>query len=138
MHVVCVDLTPRFVNTIARFPRPPRITRNMLIRRRRIARPSSIRISSSSSSSNEPDTPLSFRPQRAPPRLRRHSRLPTTLLVLVLATAGALFHCGHVARLHENHLTFSHLSNTERELTFRSEMAFYYSFYKQVGFSCLA
>lgn len=106
----------------------------MLSRRRRSIRPPSLCISSSSSSSsNELDTPLSFRPHRAPPRLRRSSRLPVTLLVVTLAVVGALFHCGHVARLHENHLTFSYLSNTERELTFHSEMAFYYSFYKQVG-----
>nr|CDS21126.1 protein dpy 19 1 [Echinococcus granulosus] len=107
----------------------------MLVRRRHGVRPSSVSnfsISASSSSSDEADTPLPHRPQRAPPRLRRPSRLPSTLLVFAMAVFGGLIHCSHVASLHENHLSFAYLSNIERELTFRSEMAFYYSFYKQI------
>ncbi|KAL5105210.1 putative C-mannosyltransferase DPY19L2 [Taenia crassiceps] len=107
----------------------------MSARRRHGVRPSSVSsysISASSSSSDEADMPLPQRPQRAPPRLRRPSRLPGTLLVIAIAVFSGLLHCGHVASLHENHLSFAYLSNIERELTFRSEMAFYYSFYKQM------
>ncbi|VDM30623.1 unnamed protein product [Hydatigera taeniaeformis] len=107
----------------------------MSVRKRHSVRPSSAStysISASSSSSNEVDTPLPQRPSRAPPRLRRPSRLPGTLFVIILAILSGLLHCGHVATLHENHLSFAYLSNVERELTFRSEMAFYYSFYKQI------
>ncbi|KAL5961036.1 putative C-mannosyltransferase DPY19L1 [Taenia solium] len=105
----------------------------MSVRRRHGVRPSSASTYSiSSSSSDEADTPLPQRLQRAPPRLRRPSRLPSTILVIAVAILSGLLHCGHVASLHENHLSFSYLSNVERELTFRSEMAFYYSFYKQI------
>ncbi|KAM7539395.1 hypothetical protein Aperf_G00000057950 [Anoplocephala perfoliata] len=107
----------------------------MSSRRKRSVRHSSFSISPSSSSSdfNENENiAMPQRQQRAPPRLRRPSRLPANLFVVLIATIGALFHCGHVAHLHENHLSFAYLSNAERELTFRSEMAFYYSFYKQI------
>uniref|UniRef100_A0A5K3FR64 Lipase_3 domain-containing protein n=1 Tax=Mesocestoides corti TaxID=53468 RepID=A0A5K3FR64_MESCO len=110
----------------------------MSVQRRRVRQVgthhSQCRFSCTSSSSDEETT----RPAvpawslRSPPRLRRQSRLPITMLVVVIATTGALFHCGHVSVLHENHLSFAYLSNTERELTFRSEMGFYYSFFKQL------
>lgn len=70
--------------------------------------------------------------QQQPPRLRKPSGLPF-LLVVNIATLAALFHCGHVATMYENHISFSLLSNLEREMTFRSEAGFYYSFYKQVS-----
>nr|VZI11601.1 unnamed protein product [Spirometra erinaceieuropaei] len=81
---------------------------------------------STSSSSSDAET-VTF----PPPRHRKPSKLPI-FLVIVIAIASHFLHSGHVATLHENHLSFALLSNRERELTFFSEMAFYYSFYKQI------
>ncbi|TPP56582.1 hypothetical protein FGIG_12066 [Fasciola gigantica] len=55
----------------------------------------------------------------------------TRLIVLSIAVGCGISHWMHVSQMHENHLTFSHLSSTERELTFRTEMGFYYSYFKQ-------
>ncbi|VDP83075.1 unnamed protein product, partial [Echinostoma caproni] len=54
------------------------------------------------------------------------------LLVFGIAISCGFLHWMHVAYLHENDLMFSHLSSTERELTFRTEMGFYYSYFKQL------
>jgi hypothetical protein len=51
---------------------------------------------------------------------------------LVLAALCGYLHYAHVSALHENHSHFSHLSTLERELYFRTEMGFYYSYYKQI------
>ncbi|THD23174.1 C-mannosyltransferase dpy-19 [Fasciola hepatica] len=56
----------------------------------------------------------------------------TRLIVLSIAVGCGISHWMHVSQMHENHLTFSHLSSTERELTFRTEMGFYYSYFKQM------
>ncbi|VDN99840.1 unnamed protein product [Rodentolepis nana] len=108
----------------------------MVARRRRAIHPTSSLNTPSSSSSTDSlaseNTAMPHRLQRAPPRFRRLSRLPVNIFIVFFAIIGSLLHCGHVAHLHENHLSFAYLSNTERELTFRSEMAFYYSFYKQI------
>lgn len=55
------------------------------------------------------------------------------LIVFVIAVGCGILHWMHVSKMHENHITFSHLSSTERELTFRTEMGFYYSYFKQVS-----
>ncbi|KAM3184946.1 hypothetical protein ACTXT7_007379 [Hymenolepis weldensis] len=112
----------------------------MVARRRQVIRPTSttspLHIPPSSSSSTDSlaseNIVMPQRSQRAPPRFRRPSRIPVNTFVVFLAIIGGLFHCAHVAHLHENHLSFSYLSNAERELTFRTEMSFYYSFYKQI------
>ncbi|CAH8430389.1 unnamed protein product [Schistosoma turkestanicum] len=54
------------------------------------------------------------------------------IILFLLATTVGYLHWYHVSSLHENDLFFSHLSNTERELTFRTEMGFYYSYFKQM------
>ncbi|CAL8071737.1 unnamed protein product [Calicophoron daubneyi] len=54
------------------------------------------------------------------------------LFVIVIAVCASLLHWIYVSGLHENDLFFSRLSSMERELTFRTEMGFYYSYYKQL------
>ncbi|CAH8435101.1 unnamed protein product [Schistosoma haematobium] len=54
------------------------------------------------------------------------------IILFLMATTAGYLHCFHVSNLHENDLFFSHLSNLERELTFRTEMGFYYSYFKQI------
>ncbi|VDL97711.1 unnamed protein product [Schistocephalus solidus] len=104
----------------------------MVVRRRRKHLPtgltSAAAVSGASSSSLSSDAETAPVP---PPRHRKPSKLPL-FLVLVIALSSHFLHSGHVATLHENHLSFALLSNRERELTFFTEMAFYYSFYKQI------
>lgn len=44
----------------------------------------------------------------------------------------AYLYIGQLQLLHENQLWFSHLTKLERDLSFRSESALYYSYYKQL------
>ena len=54
------------------------------------------------------------------------------LVVVVCCLSGYANMC-HVERLFENDRHFSHLSNLEREMTFRTEMGLYYSYFKTIG-----
>ena len=54
------------------------------------------------------------------------------LVVVVCCLSGYANMC-HVDRLFENDRHFSHLSNLEREMTFRTEMGLYYSYFKTIG-----
>ncbi|XP_013191101.2 probable C-mannosyltransferase DPY19L1 [Amyelois transitella] len=51
-------------------------------------------------------------------------------ILVTLAFGLGYIHYRYVSTIHENVTHFSHLSETEREMSFYSESAFYYSFYK--------
>ncbi|KRZ07130.1 C-mannosyltransferase dpy-19, partial [Trichinella zimbabwensis] len=53
-----------------------------------------------------------------------------SLLVVVLAILCGGIHGKHAAEMFERSSHFSHLADFEREMLFRTEMGFYYSFYK--------
>lgn len=54
-------------------------------------------------------------------------------MLLSIALALSYFHYYYIYELFENDKHFSHLSTLERELSFRTEMGLYYSYFKQIA-----
>ncbi len=55
------------------------------------------------------------------------------MILLIIALVISYFHFYYIYDLFENDKHFSHLSTLERELSFRTEMGLYYSYFKQIA-----
>ncbi|CAF1214052.1 unnamed protein product [Rotaria sordida] len=59
--------------------------------------------------------------------------LAYVLVLLIIALIISYLHFSYIYELFENDKHFSHLSTLERELSFRTEMGLYYSYFKQIA-----
>lgn len=81
-----------------------------------------------------------FKGKRSNRREMPVSNLPATkkffdnwfIITLILAGLAGWLHGLHIWQMFENDRHFSHLSQLERDLTFRTEMGLYYSYFKTV------
>ncbi|XP_076059997.1 protein C-mannosyl-transferase DPY19L1 [Oratosquilla oratoria] len=76
------------------------------------------------------NTPISDTGIKTDVKQEERQTPPSRAVVLVCAICCGLLHSYHVSSLFENDRHFSHLSDLEREMTFRTEMGLYYSYYK--------
>ncbi|CAF1245971.1 unnamed protein product [Adineta steineri] len=61
------------------------------------------------------------------------SSITYLLVLLIIAFIISYLHFYYIYKLFENDKHFSHLSTLERELSFRTEMGLYYSYFKQIA-----
>ncbi|XP_072941392.1 protein C-mannosyl-transferase DPY19L1 [Epargyreus clarus] len=66
------------------------------------------------------------------PRKVFFERIVRGTVIVTLALSLGYIHYRYVSNLFENNISFSYLSDLEREMSLRTEMGFYYSYYKTV------